>query len=128
MSAAVVSGAVALWMQANPNLGAADVRDILRHSSYKDDVVQNGDPECWGTGKLDAMAGMRYILNIEDQDEPLVGDVNNDGEVTISDVNLAISIILGDPVDAQTLSRADVNKDGEVGISDVNALIDIILS
>lgn len=124
MSAAVVSGTVALWMQANPNLSAADVRDILRHSSYKDSIVKNGDPEMWGTGKLDALAGMRYILHMDE----LIGDVNNDGEVTISDVNLAINIILGGDADDQTRSRADVNKDGEIGISDVNVIINIILS
>lgn len=124
MSAAVASGTIALWMQANPNLSAADVRDILRNSSYKDAVVLNGDPQCWGTGKLDALAGMRYILHIDE----LPGDVNNDGEVTISDVNLAIDVILGGDTDDQTKSRADVNKDGEVTISDINAIIDFILN
>ena len=78
----------------------------------------------WGTGKLDALAGMRYILHMDE----LIGDVNNDGEVTISDVNLAINIILGGDADDQTRSRADVNKDGEIGISDVNVIINIILS
>ena len=70
------------------------------------------------------MAGIRYILHIEDKN----GDVNGDGEVTISDVNLAIDIILGGEADSQTLNRADVNSDGEIGISDINALLDIILN
>ena len=124
MSAAVVSGTVALWLQANPNLSAADVRDVLQHSSYKDATVISGDPQCWGSGKLNALAGIRYILHIEDKN----GDVNGDGEVTISDVNLAIDIILGGEADSQTLNRADVNSDGEIGISDINALLDIILN
>ena len=51
------------------------------------------------------------------------GDVNNDGEVNISDVNAVIDIILGGGSGA----TADVNGDGEVNISDVNAVIDIIL-
>ena len=52
------------------------------------------------------------------------GDVNGDGEVTISDVNAVIDMILTDNVQ----EIGDVNGDGEVGISDVNALIDIILN
>ena len=54
--------------------------------------------------------------------EPLVGDVNGDGEVNIADVNAVIDMILGSPAD-----NGDVNSDGEVNIADVNAVIDIIL-
>lgn len=125
MSAAAVSGTVALWMQANPNLSAADVRDILRHTSYKDAQVLNGDAQCWGAGKLDALAGMRYVLRAI---HGITGDVNNDGEVTISDVNLTIDVILGGNASEDLRLRADVNGDGEVTISDVNAIIDIILN
>ncbi len=54
----------------------------------------------------------------------VVGDVNGDGEVGISDVNALIDMILS----GNTTAVGDVDGDGEVGISDVNALIDIILS
>ena len=55
--------------------------------------------------------------------EKVAGDVNGDGEVSISDINAIIDMILsGNPSDV-----GDVNGDGEVGISDVNAVIDMIL-
>ena len=54
---------------------------------------------------------------------PSVGDVNGDGEVTISDVNAVIDLILS----GDSLPAADVNCDGEVTISDINAVIDLIL-
>ena len=51
------------------------------------------------------------------------GDVNEDGEVNIADVNAVIHAILsGNPS-----SSSDVNGDGEVNIADVNAVIDYIL-
>ena len=53
------------------------------------------------------------------------GDVNNDGEVNIADVNAVIDFILSSAGDA---SAADVNDDGEVNIADINSLIDIILN
>ena len=124
MSAPVVTGAIALWLQANPNLSVADVRDILKHTSYKDMQVISGDRSRWGNGKLDVRAGMRYVLHIVDKN----GDVNNDGEVNISDINSLLDIIMGGHVDEMTMKRADVNDDGEVNISDVNSIIDIILS
>lgn len=55
--------------------------------------------------------------------EPIVGDVNGDGEVNIADVNAVINMILDSPTE-----NGDVNGDGEVNIADVNAIIDIILN
>ena len=52
------------------------------------------------------------------------GDVNNDGEVNISDVDVVIGIIL---YGSDDLTMGDVNNDGEVNISDVDAIIGIIL-
>ena len=123
MSAPVVTGAIALWMQANPNLSTADVREVLKNTSYKDGQVVTGDRTRWGYGKLDVNAGMRYVLHIEDKN----GDVNLDGEVNVNDINLVIDIILGGRYDDATCRRADVNNDGEIGVSDLNMIIDIIM-
>ena len=54
------------------------------------------------------------------------GDVNDDGEVNIADINAVIDIILGGMADDATRLRADVNEDGEINIADINAIIDII--
>ena len=56
--------------------------------------------------------------------DEVIGDVNGDGEVSISDVNVAINVILS----GEYSEAADVNGDGEVNIADVNAIIDIILA
>lgn len=50
------------------------------------------------------------------------GDINNDSEINIGDINAVISVILDN-----ALIDADVNGDYEVNIADVNAIIDIIL-
>ena len=52
------------------------------------------------------------------------GDVNDDGEVNIADVNAVIVMVLNNNADA----AGDVNGDSEVNIADINALIDIILN
>ena len=56
--------------------------------------------------------------------EPIVGDVNGDGEVNIADVNAVIAMILSGVND----ENGDVNGDNEVNIADVNAIIAIILN
>ena len=54
-------------------------------------------------------------------------DVNGDGNVNISDINILIDIILGRHVDGQTYGRSDVNRDGVVNIADINTIINTIL-
>ena len=54
----------------------------------------------------------------------LTGDVNEDGEVNIADVNEVIAMILSQSSDL----KGDLNGDMEVNIADVNALMDIILN
>lgn len=124
MSAPVVTGAIALWLQANPTLSAADVREILKNTSYRDGYVTGPNSARWGYGKLDANAGMCYVLGIVEKN----GDVNGDGEISVSDINTLIDVIMGGNDDEMTFQRADVNNDSEVNISDINTLIDMILN
>ena len=65
-----------------------------------------------------------YAAMPPDGPQPVLGDVNGDGEVNISDVSCIIDLIL-----SGTVSPAgDVNGDSEVNITDINMVIDIILS
>ncbi|MGM9868315.1 MAG: M6 family metalloprotease domain-containing protein [Sodaliphilus sp.] len=53
----------------------------------------------------------------------IVGDINADGKVDVSDVTALVNAILNSITD----SVCDVNADGEVNVSDVTALVNIIL-
>jgi len=91
----------------------------------RDQWVQNGNLERWGSGKIDVLAAVNHVI-----DRILLkGDVNHDDEVNIADVLLIIDVLLDDESqrDSATLIRADVNRDSEIQIADVNRLIDLIL-
>ena len=60
--------------------------------------------------------------------EVIVCDVNCDGEVTVSDINMVIGFILGSDVDNPSYKHADVNGDGEVNVADVNLVISHIVN
>lgn len=55
-----------------------------------------------------------------------IGDVNEDGDVTIADVTSLVNIILGKQSDYR-MEISDVNEDGGVTIADVTSLVNIIL-
>ena len=56
----------------------------------------------------------------------ILGDVNNDGEVNISDVTDLIDYLLNSAMEIN-LDAADIDGGGEVNISDVTDLIDMLL-
>ncbi len=61
--------------------------------------------------------------------EPMLarGDINGDGKVDVSDVNIIINIMLGKASASNYLGNADVNNDNKVDVSDVNIVINIML-
>ncbi len=58
---------------------------------------------------------------------PVKGDVDNNGEVDVTDVNILLNIILGLDDAANYNGRADVTGEGDVDVADVNAVINLIL-
>lgn len=58
---------------------------------------------------------------------PLLGDVNLDGEIDVTDVNCIINVILGHTNADVYEGRADINGDGDIDVSDINLVISIII-
>ena len=54
----------------------------------------------------------------------LIGDLNNDETINISDIILAVDLILN----GQFNNLADINEDGFINIQDIILLINIILN
>lgn len=67
MAAPVVTGTIALWLQANPNLTSQQITDIIKTTSRKDSFT--GDEEWnkyFGYGKIDAYQGLKKALELAD--------------------------------------------------------------
>ena len=130
MSTPMVAGIVALWMQAATECGKtftlSEVKHVMKETAIRDSWVTEGvNATHFGNGKIDALAGIEYIL--ENYHTAIDGDVNHDGRVSIDDVTTIINYLLSSSVPTCPIC-ADVDKDGRINISDVTSLINILLS
>jgi len=109
----------------------SDVRNI-QWSSTNTTVAQVNDK-----GRVTAfLSGSTVILASSDDnnsfcnvtiEDPsvILGDVNGNGDVSISDVTALVDILLSGN---EAPAVADINRDGNISISDVTSLIDALLN
>lgn len=84
MATPVITGIIALWLQANPNLSYSQILDIIKSTSTKDDFT---GPEPWnakwGYGKINAYEGLKAALKLADADG-ITSEINTAAPLTIS--------------------------------------------
>ena len=56
--------------------------------------------------------------------EPIIGDLNADGEISIADVTLLVDVVLRQ----ESTGASDVNGDGETSVADLTALVYLLLN
>mgnify|MGYP002622640952 CR=1 FL=1 len=64
MSTPVVTGIVALWLQAKPDLTTEEVKDVIAHTARHSDPSLTYPNNEYGYGEIDAYKGLLYILNL----------------------------------------------------------------
>ena len=57
----------------------------------------------------------------------LLGDANDDGNVSVSDVTVTVNYVLGQTPSVFNFKNADVNKDNDISVADVTQIVNIIL-
>ena len=65
---------------------------------------------------------MIYVTRV-----PIIGDVNGDGTISVSDVMALVSFILDIETDNFIIENADINGDGLYSVTDVTILVDLVL-
>ena len=93
-------------------------------SAYADKVIQI---EITGT-VISHAAVLMDNIQITSTPTGIVGDIDGDGKVDVTDVNAVINIILELKTQDDYQGLADLDGDGKVDVTDVNAIINIILS
>ena len=120
MSTPMVAGIVALWMQAAKEKGikltTSQVKNIMKETAIRDDFTKGTNKKRFGNGKIDALAGINYIVNyksIEASETSLTlyGEVDETVEQTFhvrmtkgSD-KVTVTALLHDPDNVFTIDK-----------------------
>ena len=62
-AAPCVAGITALWLQANPTLTPDKVKTVMKETAITDTYTSGTYASHFGNGKIDALAGVKYILD-----------------------------------------------------------------
>lgn len=71
--------------------------------------------------------GLPASLPVLTKDQSLIGNVNGDGSVNVTDVTLLIQYVLTGEATNIILANADINNDGSYNITDISVLINNVL-
>lgn len=98
-------------------------------SEWKTTIIEtedhNGEEE--RTCKICKYAETRIVDNIKFDDEILVGDVNEDGNITAIDARIVLQIVAGlKSVDSVNTEIADVSKDEKITAVDARYILQIV--
>ena len=93
-----------------------------KYGTFTFDVKAGATYAVFCTGSKLGFYGFNYSWTKTNTDSKLHGDVNEDGNVDISDIVAVINQIAG----TATYRYADVNEDNNVDISDIVAIINVI--
>ena len=123
MSGPMVTGLVALILQANPNLSSEEVKQIVLQTARQDNDTKQCPNNTWGFGKINAYEAVkmaeRKVGIIATQDESLtifpnpakdilyMEGVSNDSKISVSDVmgrNLEVKHLNTEALDVRTLT------------------------
>ncbi len=125
MATPTVAGIIAQWLQLKPDLTPGEIKEIIAQTAIKDGFTPS--VRFGPNGKIDAMAGIRYILAQMPSDITL-GDLNGDGLFDVIDLTMLISTVLGCDVPGVITEACDLDQNGLIDIVDITIMISIILN
>lgn len=123
MAAPHVAGAIALMLERDPTLTAAQIKAILQQTAREDAYTGTVPNAVFGYGKIDVTAALEAVRN-ESPCATVAGDGNQDGAVDVRDVVASVNHMLGSAsLSAEGLACADLDGSGQISIADLTLIV-----
>ena len=108
MAAPFVTGVIALWYQANPNLTHEQIVSIIEKTSINDEHTADGGQAAWGYGKINAYEGLKEALKLAATDG--INDMqNSEAPVSFQKSNNAWRILFNNNESYANIRVTDLN-------------------
>lgn len=130
MSSPMVTGVVALMLEADPTLTSAEIKTILQETAREDDLTgdlpETGDTH-WGWGKANALHAIYCVLGVEGLTETVLDEkvllypnpASDQVCILAVDGNVQKEIILFS-VDGKLIKNAKLNENNMFRVSDLS--------
>ena len=105
------------------DMSRLEVDSVTLQDNYVYDIVTLNTVVADGSNKVYLLKVIRELGG----KKPLVGDMNNDGLVDVTDTSILINGVLDKSSANLRVDRADINGDGVIDVTDVSLLIGIAL-
>ena len=108
MAAPFVTGVIALWYQANPNLTHEQIMTIIKETAINDENTADGGQNAWGYGKINAYEGLKRALKLAATDG--INDMqNSEAPVSFQKSNNAWRILFNNNESLANVRVTDLN-------------------
>ncbi|MCC7144153.1 MAG: S8 family serine peptidase [Candidatus Eisenbacteria bacterium] len=121
-----VAGAIALMLQKDPTLTAAEAKQTLSQTARHDTFTGTGWNKEFGNGKLDVKAAVD-ALGGGSACGTTSGDANQDSGVNVLDLVATVNDILGIEALGTGRACADIDGNNTINVLDVAAIVNVIL-
>jgi len=125
MSAPVITGTIALWLQADPTLTPARIKEVFSRTATHPDATLTYPNNIYGNGAIDAYKGLYDILGIADKIEGFSSHQPEGASISLSSKTLILGGISEATVKIYTISgtlvQTTTTTDGTIDLSSLSA-------
>lgn len=134
MACPFVAGTIALWLQADPTLSYGEVVELIEQSSEIPSGTDSETRQKWGTGKINALTGLKTILNniyngiqgvVADSDAIITFTGDRTVNVSVASAS-SISAALYDLQGKKVAAAADSSSEATIDASTLSAGVYIL--
>ena len=105
-----------------------DSLNNLNNACYMAGHIHIGGLADWGEAHEAVKITLREVIEVLNDSVPIIGDLNNDGLISILDLYFIISYLMGEiDLDDNGLIIADINYDLSVDVFDILQIANILM-